>query len=99
MRKFLCLAIFSVAILFATQAVARSDKSIGKKCYKAYRSGRSNQGVACVYLQCQKKYEKYIGYQIQCLNTANREFLNLITKGQDKQEKNKRASNKKRSSL
>ena len=58
-----------------------------------------NQGVACVYLQCQKKYEKYIAYQIQCLNTANREFLDLITKSQDKQEKNKRASNKKRSSL
>lgn len=81
MRKFLCLAIFAVAVLLGTQAAARSDKSIGHKCYKSYHNGRGNRGVACIYIKCQKKYEKHnITFQIQCQDTANKEFLDLVIK-------------------
>ncbi len=90
MRKFLSLAIFAVAVLFSTQAVAISDKKIGEKCYKSYRNGRSNQGVACVYLQCQKKYQnQHINYLIKCQDTANKVFIDSVAKakGTDKKEK------------
>ena len=85
MRKLLRLAILAGAIPLATQAVARSDKSIGHKYYQSYHNGRGNQGVACIYIQCQKKYENQnINFQIQCQNTANKEFLDLVTKGKGK---------------
>jgi len=90
MRKFLCLAIFAVAVLLSTQAVAISDKGIGEKCYKAYSSGRSNQGVACVYLQCQRKYQNYhVNYLIRCQDTANKIFIDSVAKAKstDKKEK------------
>ncbi len=100
MRIFLCLTIFAAALFLSTQAEAISDKEIGEKCYKSYRSGRSNQGVACVYLKCQKKYEKkHINDLIKCQDTANKVFLDSVArgKGKDKEEKDKKASRKKAS--
>ena len=95
MRILLCLTIFAVALSLSTQAGAISDKGIGEKCYKSYSSGSSNQGAACVYLKCQKKYEKkHINDLIKCQDTANKVFLDSVArgKGKDKEEKDKKAS-------
>ena len=85
MRILLCLTIFAVALFLSTQAQAISDKGIGEKCYNSYRSGRSNQGVACVYLTCQKKYEKkHINDLSKCQDTAIKVFLNSVARGKGK---------------
>ncbi len=85
MRKLLFLAIMVVAISFVTQAKARSDKSIGEKCYKSYHKVGGNQVTACIYTQCQEKYNKQnITFQIQCQTAANKEFLDLLSKSKGK---------------
>ena len=84
MTKYLFLVILAVAIALTTQAIARSDKSIGNKCYKSYHNAGGNQVAACIYTQCQEKYKNQnINFQIQCEKTANKEFLDLISKSFD----------------
>lgn len=79
MRKLLFLAILSVAIPITTQAIASSDKSIGRKCFKSYDKEGGNQVTACIYQQCQKKYQNQnITFQIQCQMAANKEFHDFI---------------------
>ena len=85
MRKLLLLAILAVALTLSTQAVARSDKSIGQKCYKSYNKEGGNQVVACIYQECQQKYNNQnITFQIQCQMAANKEFQDLLIKGKGK---------------
>ncbi len=85
MRKYLFLAILAVAIPLATQAIARSDKSIGHKCYKSHQKEGGNQVAACIYTQCQQKHQNQnITFQIQCQTVANKEFLDLLSKSKGK---------------
>ncbi|MGE5444857.1 MAG: hypothetical protein ACM3SR_09685 [Ignavibacteriales bacterium] len=85
MRKLLFLVILVVAISFVTQAIASSDKSIGEKCYKSYHKEGGDQVSACIYTQCQEKYNRQnINFQIQCQVAANEEFHDLISKSKGK---------------
>lgn len=85
MRKLLFLAIVAFAVPFSSQVIARSDKSIGHKCYKSYHKEGGNQVAACIYQQCQQKYKNQnINFQIQCQTVANKEFLDLVSKSQGK---------------
>ena len=72
-------------IPLSTQAIARSDKSIGHKCYKSYHKDGGNQVAACIYTQCQQKYQNQnITFQIQCQMVANKEFHDLLSKSKGK---------------
>ncbi|MGE5446362.1 MAG: hypothetical protein ACM3SR_17505 [Ignavibacteriales bacterium] len=82
MRKLLPLVILAFAVTLSTQAIARSDKSIGQKCYKSHHKEGGSQVAACIYTQCQEKYKNQnVNYQIQCQTVANRAFLDSLSKG------------------
>jgi hypothetical protein len=83
MRKLLLIILLVISL--ATQAVAGSDKSIGDKCYKSHHKEGGNQVVACIYTQCQQKYQnQIITFQIQCQMAANKEFQDLLSKNKGK---------------
>jgi len=83
MRKLLLIILLVISL--ATQAVARSDKSIGDKCYKSHHKEGGNQVVACIYTQCQQEYQnQIITFQIQCQMAANKEFQDLLSKNKGK---------------
>ncbi len=85
MRKLLFLSILAVIVTSSTQAVARSDKSIGEKCYRSNHKEGGNQVVACIYQQCQQTYQnQIITFQIQCQMAANKEFQELLIKNKGK---------------
>jgi hypothetical protein len=85
MRKLLPLAILAFAVTLSTQAIARSDKSIGQKCYKSHHKESGSQVAACIYTQCQEKYkDQNINFQIQCQRAANKEFQSSLSKGNAK---------------
>lgn len=86
MRKLLFLGILAVAIPLSSQAIARSDKSIGSKCYQSYHKGAGgNQVAACIQNECQQKHKNQnINFQIQCQTAANKKLFDLISKSKGK---------------
>lgn len=81
MRKLLFLGILAVAIPLSSQAIARSDKSIGSKCYQSYHKGAGgNQVAACIQNECQQKHKNQnINFQIHHNSSISFFcFLNLV---------------------
>jgi hypothetical protein len=85
MKKSLFLGILAFVIPLSTQALARSDKSIGHKCYKSYHNAGGFQVAACIQNQCQEKHKnENITFQIQCQTVANKEFHDLLSRSKRK---------------
>jgi hypothetical protein len=82
MNKLLFLVILAIAIPLSTQAIAGSDKSIVRKCYKSYRNGAGvNEVAACIQTECQQKYiNQNISVQMQCQTGVTKALHDLITR-------------------